>query len=216
MGRKLVQLSYGFKLIATWMLIPFVLMFVPVLANEFSNTMTTCEVTLQNETNSSYPDEYLNFEADINGRTRVVQAPVTSKTGDKITVILINGSYYFTPKDADDIKAYTTFGGRFIRVTDNNFGKHVIGIAAVLLATFLITIKKRKEIRSAFPKLSKATDITGIICSVIMSVTMLCAIIDGTLGAIGIFYLALMLGIAYTAIFGIAWIIECNFRLRIK
>ena len=47
MIKKPIFLAYGIKLIATWMLIPFVLMFVPILVNEFSATFSTQDVVLQ-------------------------------------------------------------------------------------------------------------------------------------------------------------------------
>ena len=209
MFNKASQFAYGIKLIATWMLIPFVLMFIPILCKEFRYQMTACEVTLMKETYSAYPDERLNFETEINGRERVVQAPVTSKEGDKITVILRNGEYYLTPQDSGTMDSYMTFGGRFIRVTNNNFGLHVIGISIALVLTFLITLKNRKTIRKAYPLLSKVTDIAGITVSVIMSAVLIYAVIDNTLTSLLISYLSLMLGIAYTAIFVLAWIVDC-------
>ena len=57
MIKKPIFLAYGIKLIATWMLIPFVLMFVPILVKEFSATFSTQDVVLQEETYSGYPDE---------------------------------------------------------------------------------------------------------------------------------------------------------------
>jgi len=47
MKGKPVHFAYGIKLVALWMLIPFVLMFIPRLANEFKFQMTTAEVMLK-------------------------------------------------------------------------------------------------------------------------------------------------------------------------
>ena len=209
MFNKASQFAYGIKLIATWMLIPFVLMFIPILCKEFRYQMTACEVTLMKETYSAYPDEYSSFETEINGRERVVQAPVTSKEGDKITVILRNGEYYLTPQDSGTMDSYMTFGGRFIRVTNNNLGYHVIGLSIALVLSFLFTFKNRRAIRKTYPLLSKVTDIAGITVSVIMSAVLVYAAIDGTLTSLSFAYLSLMLGIAYTAIFVLAWIVDC-------
>lgn len=216
MTNKIAQFVYGFKLIATWMLIPFVLFFSLMLYNEFKIKVTTTEVTLMKQLYSAYPDEYLAFEADINGKTRGVHAPVTSKSGDKITVVLRDGSYYLTPKTPDDLKAYTTFSGRFLKVCNNNLGYHAVALAVVLLITFLLTIGKTKDIRKIYPKLSKSADIAGIICSVIMSLALLYAVLDNSLTSMGIAYLALYLGIVYTAVFSISWLIEFTVFSRAK
>lgn len=216
MANKPAQLAYGFKLIATWMLIPFVLMLSVLLIQEFTHRFSTTEVTLGEETYSGYPDEYHAFKTDINGKERVVQAPVTSKTGDTITVILRDGSYYKTPKDAEDLKATTTFGGRFMKVCGNNFGIHAAAIAAVLLISFFLTLTKTKDVRKVYPKLSKITDIAGMICSAIMSFLLVYAIIDGSLTSLGLAYLGLFLGIIYTAIFAIAWFAECIIQMCCK
>lgn len=216
MVRKTAQIAYGFKQIATWMLIPFVLMLGVMLVMEFSHRFTTTEVILGEETYSGYPDEYHAFKADINGKEEYVHAPVTSLTGDTITVILRDGKYYKTPEDADDLKECTSFGGRFMKVCGNNFGIHAAALAAVLLVTFLATIKKTKEVRELYPKLSKITDIAGIICSAIMSVVLIYAIIDNSLTSIGFAYLSLFLGIIYTAISVIAWVCELIIQMRLK
>ena len=192
MVRKPVLFAYGIKLILTWMLIPLVIMFIPLLGREFSYKMTTQEVTLLKETYSMYPDEYKCFEADINGRTMTIQAPVTSEPGDTVTVILRNGEYYLTPDDSETLKAHTTFMGRFLKVTNINIGYHVVGFAAALLITFLITVKK-------------VTDIIGIILSVIMSAALLFAAIENTLNGVAIAYLSFFAGMIYMAVFVIIW-----------
>ncbi|MBR3340025.1 MAG: hypothetical protein IKG30_00255 [Clostridiales bacterium] len=208
MKRNPLQFAYGIKLVALWMLIPFILFFIPLLAKEFSGKVTTQEVTLKEETYSGYPDEILCFKTDINGKERVIYAPVTSKTGDKVTVILRNGSYFTTAIEPDDLFNHATFAGRFLKVCNNNFGYHTVIIAAVLLLTFLITLRKSKEIRSRYRKLSKITDIGGMIICFIMSVTLIYGAVEGSLTGIGIAYLGLFSGIIYTAIFVIAWVIE--------
>lgn len=71
MIRKPVFWAYGIKLIATWMLIPFILMFVPILVSEFSATFSAQEVVLQEETYSGYPDKFSSFKTTINGRNCV-------------------------------------------------------------------------------------------------------------------------------------------------
>jgi len=102
-----------------------------------------------------------------------------------------------------------TTSGRFLRICNNNFGYHVIGLAVALLISFLLTLNKGKEIRSGYPKLSKITDIAGIVVSVVMSVALLYGVIANTLTGLGIAYLTLMLGIVYTVVFVLAWGIEC-------
>ena len=208
MIRKPFHFVYGIKLIATWMIIPFVLMFIPMLTKEFKAKITTQEVVLMKQAYSGYPDEYLNYETDINGKKRYVQAPVTSKEGDTVTVLLRDGDYYLTPFDSEEMNKHATVKGRFLKVCDNNFGYHVIGLAAALLLSFLLTLKKTKAIRSEHPKLSKATDIGGIIVSVIMSASLLFGVIDNTLDGLAVAYLALSLGIIYTAVFVLAWAVQ--------
>ena len=210
MKGKPVHFAYGIKLVALWMLIPFVLMFIPRLANEFKFQMTTAEVMLKKETFSYYPDEYSCYETEINGNTINVHAPVTSRVGQKITVILRDGNYYKTVWDEQDIRDYMTTSGRFLRICNNNFGYHVIVLAVALLISFLLTLNKGKEIRSGYPKLSKITNIAGIIVSVIMSVALLYGVIANTLTGLCIAYLTLMLGIVYTVVFVLAWGIECS------
>ena len=207
MLKKPMIFAYGIKLIAMWMLIPFIVMFIPMLAEEFSVKVTTQQVVLGEQTHSPYSDEILFFKADVNGTERDVGAPVTCKTGDTVTIVLRDGSYYITPDDAQELADCTTFGGRFLKICNNNFGYHTVVIAAVLLITFLVTFRKRKDLRAELPTLSKVTDITGLSCSVIMSAAVLYALADNGLGAIGIAYLGLLLGIAYTVIFIISWII---------
>ena len=133
MVRKTALFAYGIKVIAIWMLIPFVLMFIPRLAGEFGAKVTVQEVTLVKETFSMYPDEHKRYEADVNGRKTNVIAPLTSKEGDTITVILRDGEYYKTANDAEDINANVSFAGRFMKVANNNFGYHVLGLAAAVL-----------------------------------------------------------------------------------
>ena len=180
-------------------------MFIPILSAEFSTRVSAQEVTLLKETFSYYPDEHKCFEVDINGTIRSINAPVTCESGDTVTIILRNGSYYITPKTPEILKANTTFMGRFLKVVNNNFGYHVIGFAAGLLITSLITVKNRKTIRSVYPNLSRATDIVGIIVSAIMSAALLYAVIDSTLTSLGIAYLFLFVGMVYMAVFVIIW-----------
>ncbi len=208
MKAKPLHLIYGIKLVAAWMLIPFVLFFFPLLVNEFKYTMTTQEVTLKEEVYSAYPDEYKDFKADVNGRERYVQAPVTAGEGDVITVILRNGDYYMSTLNPNAIRDYVTVPGRFVRIVNSNFGIHLLAIAAVLLVSFLLTFPKRKQIRSQHPALSKVTDIAGMICSGVMSAALVFGVIEGSLTGIGIAYMGLFLGIAYTAVFLIAWIVQ--------
>ena len=209
---KPVSFAYGIKQVALWMLIPFVLMFIPRLATEFSAKVTIHEATLVADSFSNYPDEILWFDADINGQRYNVSAPTTAKVGDKITVVLRDGNYYRTASDDQILHEATTFSGRFLKVTNNNFGYHVIGLAAALLLGFIITIGKREAIRKQFPLLSKVTNITGIVVAVIMSAALLFAVIDNSLSGIGIAYIGLMIGILYTVVFVLAWIIDCANR----
>ena len=208
MVKKAVCFAYGIRLIAIWMLIPFVLMFVPTLYKEFSAKMTVAEAELKDEISRPYPVMYMRFSADIDGEEYFVEAPPESVTGDRITVILKNGEYYKTPVDSADLEANTTFGGRFLKVCKNNFGYHVVGLASALLITFLITFKSRKAIRTACPVISKVTDITGIVFSVVMSASLIFGVIDNTLDGLVIAYLALYAGILYTAVFGITWFVR--------
>ena len=210
MIRKPVIWAYGIKLIATWMLIPFILMFVPMLVTEFSASFSTQDVVLQEETYSGYPDEYLSFKTSINGKEQVVHAPVTAKTGDTITVILKDGSYYKTPRDAKDLDETTTFTGRFMKCCNNFYGYLVVAIAAILLGAFLLTLKKRKVIREEAPTLSKVTDITGIICSIGMSIALIYGVIDDTLTGLCVAVIFMGVGIIYALVFVIAWIVDSN------
>ena len=116
MIKKTIFLAYGIKLIATWMLIPFVLMFVPILVK-----------------------------------------------------------------------------------------------AVVLLITFLLTLGKKKLIRKEAPKLSKVTDITGIICSISMSAALIYGVVDNTLMGLGVAYMFLVLGMIYTTVFTVSWIIAMRY-----
>ena len=209
MARRPVEFAYGIKLIALWMLIPFLCLMIPKFYAEFSTKMTAQEVTLGEERYSMYPDEYKGFRAEINGNEVGVYAPVTSKKGDKITVVLRDGNYYLTPKNEQILKSYTTFGGRFVRVANNSGGFHVLGLAAMLLITFLITLKKNKEIREVYPKLAKTTKIIGAICCGFMSAATLYYSIDGSLTSVGWLLIGLFVGIIYTLIFLLAWITEC-------
>lgn len=207
MVRKTALFVYGIKIIAMWMLIPFVLMFIPGFISEFGAEVSVQEVTLMTETYSIYPEEHKRFEADVNGRKTNVIAPLTSKEGDTITVILRDGEYYKTANDAEDINANVSFAGRFMKIANNNFGYHVIGLAAAFLLTFLLTIKRGKAIRKTAPKLSKITVVIGFVVSVLMSAALLYGVIDNTLSSLGIAYLGLYLGILYTAVFVIVWAI---------
>lgn len=209
---KPVSFAYGIKLVALWMLIPFVLMFIPRLATEFSAKVTIHEATLVADSFSNYPDEILWFDADINGQRYNVSAPTTAKVGDKVTVVLRDGNYYRTASDDQILHEATTFSGRFLKITNNNFGYHVIGLAAALLLGFVITIGKGTAIRKQFPLLSKVTNIAGIVVAVIMSAALLFAVIDNSLAGVCIAYISLMIGILYTVVFVLAWIIDCANR----
>ena len=209
MSRRPVEFAYGIKLIVLWMLIPWLCLIIPRIYTEFSAHMTTLEVTLGEETYSQYPDEYKAFKAEINSKEVGVHAPVTSKKGDKITVIMRNGKYYLTPMDEKTLNSHMTFGGRFVRITNNSGGYHVFGLAAALLICFLLTVKKSKDIRGVYPKLAKSTNIFGIICCVLMSAAMLFYNIDGSLTSTGFVLIGLFIGIIYAAVFALAWLIEC-------
>lgn len=206
MIRKPFMFLYGIRLIALWMLLPFVFMFIPMLVSEFSAKMSTEEVRLLKQTYSFYPEDVSCFEVDVNGTHRSIYVPVTCKEGEVITVILKDGEYYKTPEDAKDIHVCTSFTGRFMKVCNNNFGYHTVGAAAVLLISFLITADKSKTIRSDHPKFSKVTDIVGAICSGVMSIALVYAVSEGTLYGIGIAYIGLFVGIIYTAVFVAAWV----------
>ena len=208
MKTKPVQLVYGIRLIATWMIIPFILMFIPMLIEEFSANVTTAEVTLKEEAYSMYPDEVLCFKTDINGRENIVFTSVDAKTGDKVTVILKNGSYYKTIMDENEYRDHVTLPGRFLRISNNLYGYIVIALFAVLMLTVPFTLKKGKEVRPVYPKLAKITDIAGIICAVIMSAGLLYAVIENTLTGVVTGIFALIFGIVYSALFFLAWIIE--------
>ena len=106
-----------------------------------------------------------------------------------------------TPKDSKDLYETTTFTGRFLKRCNNNFGYHVIAITVVLLITFLLTLGKKKFIRKETQKLSKVTDITGIICSISMSVALIYGVVDNTLMGLGVAYMFLVL----------AWIIAMRY-----
>ncbi|MBO4579152.1 MAG: hypothetical protein J5715_03250 [Clostridiales bacterium] len=206
---KLLKFAYGIKLIATWMIIPFILSLVPGLWNEFTTQYSTQEVTLVKESYSGYPDVYLAFDAEAGGKNYVgVHTPVTSKVGDTVTVVLRNGKYYLTPEDEATMNAYMTVPGRFLRITNNFLGYHVAGFAAALLISFILTFKKRKEIRSLRPILSKVTDIAGIVFSAGMSFALIYGVTAETLTALGIALIGMGAGIVYTAVFTFAWLVE--------
>ncbi len=207
MIRGPVKFAYGLKLVATWMLIPFLLMLVTALAAEFKDRMTYQEVVLKTETRS-YPEGFLCFKTDINGREDSVIVPDTYKEGDTVTVILRNGEYFKTAVSEQEIKDHTTIIGRTIRVCNNRFGYLVTGIACVLLISFLITFKKRKDVRKEFPKISKVTDIAGVVCSVAMSATLVYAVLDYSLDGLAVAVISFFLGIVYASVFVLAWLIE--------
>ncbi len=203
----IVDILYGIKLISTWMLIPFLLMFIPLIYQEFSVKFTVADVILEEDYYSSYPDEILCFKTHIDDKERVVFAPVTSKVGDNIKVILKDGDYYKSILDENDYKDYLTFSGRFLRICNNFYGYTVIGMSLILLISFLVTRKKRKEIRSSYPNLTKATDIAGIVCSLILSFLLLYGVIDNTLTSIGLVMIGLVIGIVYIVVFIFGWIL---------
>ena len=207
MIRGPVKFAYGLKLVATWMLIPFLLMLVTALAAEFKDRMTYQEVVLKTETRS-YPEGFLCFKTDINGREDSVIVPDTYKEGDTVTVILRNGEYFKTAVSEQEIKDHTTIIGRTIRVCNNRFGYLVTGIACVLLISFLITFKKRKDVRKEFPKISKITDIAGVVCSVAMSAALVYAVLDYSLDGLAVAVISFFLGIVYASVFVLAWLIE--------
>ena len=110
-----------------------------------------------------------------------------------------------------DLYETTIFAGRFLKCCNNNFGYHVIAIAVVLLITFLLTLGKKKLIRKEAPKLSKVTDIAGIICSISMSAALIYGVVDNTLMGLGVAYMFLVLGMIYTAVFIVSWIIAMRY-----
>ena len=211
MFKKPIQVAYGIRVVAFWMLIPFVVMFITCEAYEFKNHMTTQDVVLLEESYSMYPEEYSSFYTDINGKKSGVHAPVDSKVGDTITVILRNGEYYMTAKDDQTIKDYATVPGRFLRIFrtifgNSIFGIHMIGLALVCLITFLISLKKTKDVKKEYPKLSMVTNIAGIVCSVIMSAALINAVVSNDLTGLAFGVLSLILGIIFTAVFVFIWV----------
>ena len=84
-----------------------------------------------------------------------------------------------------------------------------LSVVLQLLICFLITVKKSKDIRGVYPKLAKSTNIIGIICSVLMSAAMIFYHVDGSLTSTGFVLIGLLIGIIYTAVFMLAWLIEC-------
>ncbi len=205
-----IHFAYGIKIIAFWMLIPFIILFIPLLSKEFSFKADVVDVTLKEEHYSMYPDETSCFWVDLNGSETVIFTPVTARPGDTVSVITRDGKYFKTIKEEKDYRDYVSVPGRFLKICNNNFGYHVIGLAAALLLSSLVTLKKGKEIRKLYPKLSKITFIAGAVISGIMSVSNLYGGINNLLlYSIAIVYLGLLLGIIYTAIFVLAWITEC-------
>ena len=214
MFKRSLQFAYGIKYIALWMLIPFILFFIPQLYSEFSAKVTTHKVILPEETTGHYPDDAKCFKIELNGKDFYIYAPLTSKEGDKATVILRDGEYYKTAYNDQELKKNAEFGGRFLKICNNTAGYIVTGLAAVLALSSLITINKVKEVREDYPKLSKTTNIAGIICSAVMSVILVYYAIESTLTAVGLAYLSLILGIVYTVVFVLAWIIETSVYAR--
>lgn len=205
MFRRSLQFAYGIKFIALWMLIPFILMFIPMLYSEFGGKVTTYEVTLPVETSCPRPADTKCFVIELNGKDVYTYAPLSSKEGDKVTVILRDGEYYKTAYNDQELKESAQFSGRFLKICNNILGYHVIGLAAVLALSSLITIGKSKEVREDYPKLSKITNISGMICSAVMSVILVYFAIESTLTTTSLAFLSFFLGIAYTAVFVLAW-----------
>ena len=203
-----VKIAYGIRKVALWMFIPFFLMFIPPLVKEFSYDMSTVEVLLKEESYSSYPDDILCFKADVNGKERLIYAPVTAKVGDNIKIILRDGEYYKSVLSEDDIRDCVSYKGRFLGITDNKLGYHVPPLAAVLLISFLISRRKANQVRESLPKLSKITDIAGIICAVLMSIALIYGMMSPTLTSMSLSFAGLFLGIGYTAVFTLAWLFE--------
>ena len=80
-----------------------------------------------------------------------------------------------------------------------------------MLITFFLTLGKKKLIRKEAPKLSKVTDIAGIICSISMSAALIYGVVDNTLMGLGVAYMFLVLGMIYTAVFSVSWIIAMRY-----
>ena len=208
MNGKRAGLAYGIRLISAWMLIPFVLMFILMFAKEFFHKVSTAEVELKEEAYSHYPDEISCFKADVNENELVVYAPVTAKTGDKITVIFKDGLYFKSAIEPDDIRDYVTVSGRFMRICNNIMGYHLLGLAFVLLVSFMFTLKRSKAIRGIYPKLSKITNIAGAVFSLVMSAAMVYDVFDSSLESMVYSIFSMIGGIIYSAVFVLAWITE--------
>lgn len=205
MFKKPIQAAYGLKLISFWILIPFVLMLIVTLGNEFRNRMTVQDVILKEETLSRYPDDYSSFKTELNGKEFNVNTSKEYKEGDTVTIILKNGEYYMTPDTLKIQKSYSTFFGRVLRVSNNLMGYIIIGASSVCLITFLLTFKKTKDLRKEYPKLSKVTNISGIISAAIMSGLFIFAVIEGSLNGLCAGIFGVILGIIYTAVFLLVW-----------
>lgn len=207
-----IQFAYGIKLMATWMMIPFIVMTAQLLFTEFSHKIEAREVTLLEESFNSTPEYCSRFFIDIDGKQDVASTNVGYKTGDKITVIIMDGDYYKTVYNDDEIKKETTIIGRSIKACDNDFSYFAIGVASALLISFVLTFKSRKAIREEYPKISKVTDIAGIVCCILMSAAFFYAVADNSLDGLATAILGLFLGGAYVLLFTLGWLIDCAAR----
>ena len=204
MLKKLTHIIYGIRLIVTWTLIVLTVLEGYYLIREFGIHTETSNVVLGEAEYRQYSNEYTMFKVTVDGKDMTAKVPAAYTTGDEVEVIVRDDIYPLILKDAESEYDYISLEGRTKRALDNDASRLIGDAAALFILTFALTLKKGRDIKGLYPKLTKATYIFGAVMVIPATITF---IRSCNFFAWDHLIIGLLLTIGFPLLFTLIWII---------
>lgn len=163
MLKKLTHILYGIRLIVTWVLTVLMVLEGYCLVREFSIQAATCNLILGEAEYRQYSNEYTMYKVSVDGKDMTARVPAGYTAGDEVEVIVRDDVYPLILSDEESEYDLISKEGRAKRALDNDASRLIRYAAALFIVTSALTLKKGRDIRQLYPKLTKATFIFGAI-----------------------------------------------------
>jgi len=198
--RIIFQILNSFRIIAFWLLIPFLYIGCMAAIRESKVEITIKDTVLRRQVNHYASAQ--EFECVVDGRSVIVVDAYKHKTGDRVQLIYRDGEYYsIRSEEFPDNGVSLTDRVRFRYVETTKGNDAFILIAYILLS--ILTFKTRKDFRRDYFIPAIITHVFGVITAVLFVLT--CYWLD----VITLIFYAVVF-----AIFWIVWIIVRNVNKR--
>lgn len=184
------QIFNSFRIIAFWLLIPFLFIGCSAAIRESKVEITLKDAVLRDKVNQYASAQ--EFECVVDGRSVIVVDPYEHEIGDKVQLIYRNGEYYSIRSEEFPDNGVTLKERVMFKYTDTTKGNDVFILIAYILFTIL-TFKTRKEFRQRYFIPAIVTHVFGIITAIFFVLTC--------------FWLDVLTLIIYAVIFALFWII---------